>query len=202
MPSQTRTPTTFTTTPNGGTVAWSNSSNAVTADDNPATVATAASGIVTSEAILATGFGFSVPVTATNIQAAFRFRRKASATPNVTSEPTTIEGGVISNTIGAGGNWTTSYAYEERPAADYGLTPAIVNASDYGVAFQVVFSGGDGSTTVTASLDAIEQTLTWDGDAAEADDMTGKWANAVTAESTTGRYEVHATTGRYELRGE
>ena len=163
MPTQTRSPTIISTNASGGTLPWSNTSNVVDEDAIYATVSTPLAGLVTSEWIILQGFGFSPPLSATNVKLNCVVKRKASVLSRVFSDPYSIENGVISQSIGASGNYTLSDTFETPLLPASIASPATALLSNFGIAFRLQFHDGDGSTNVIASIDQILGVLTWDG---------------------------------------
>lgn len=157
MTTQTRRPTSFVDAGSGGTLAWSNPSNAGQSDDAYATVQTSSAGVVLSRWLYCTVCGFSIPSDALNLSLTCTVERKANLTPFVFCDPYTMLNGAVADALGAAGNFTTSDAVESHNSvlADANLTPALVNQSNFGVAIRLSFHDGDGVTPVIASIDDV-----------------------------------------------
>lgn len=163
MPTQVRRPTSITTLSGGSSIAWTSASNAIGDDGLYATCQTALVGPTQSQWLMMTVCGFSIPSDATNIALYYSCKRKASGANNVNTEPYTIEGGSIAQSLGALGHWTTSDHTETTVfPLTTGLTYSLLNASDFGLAIRVTFDNGDGVTPVIASIDDCYLTATYD----------------------------------------
>lgn len=160
METQTQRPTVITALGSGGTLLWSDTANAVTADGNAATVHTSLGGNVVSRWLLLTGFGFTTSGAILDYD--LFIRRKISASvPGlaVYSDPYLYENGAITQSLGSAGNYSTSYATENPLLVPSGLTAATCNASNSGIALRIQYENGDGVTDVIASIDDLYVTI-------------------------------------------
>ena len=147
--------------------AWSNPSNALASDNSYAT-ATVTS-IVSSESLRATNFGFSIPSDAIilGILAEAEGSRSGGDT-NLTNEALlTYQGANIGSSQGGSALFTTSDAYVSYGGSTNiwgyaSLTPAIINASTFGVDIRASNSG----TSSTARVDHIRITVYYLDDSA------------------------------------
>jgi hypothetical protein len=149
-----------------GTVAWTSPGNVISDNNSYATVAV--SGGAISNYLQATNFGFSIPTEATITGITVTIGRFESATGTGTDVRDNvvqlIKGGVVTGTNLAvtGTDWPTT-----ETALAYGgttnlwgntLTPADINASNFGVALAVT-----SSNSRTASVDYMQIQVTYNG---------------------------------------
>lgn len=147
---------------------WSNHANAKASDDAYTTASV--DGDSPSEFLQAFDYSFGIPAGATIVGVEVRVERKASAAGDVT------DSGVYLHTNGSGAvsGWNLASMFVTWDTADewvtYGhstatwgwtLTPAVVNASNFGVAIQAV--GKTLGTYRTASVDHIEMKVYYEG---------------------------------------
>jgi hypothetical protein len=156
-------PGTTATVPFSAGNAWANPGN-IAADDGSYASANYSSGGGT-EYLQGTNYGFSIPSDATINGITMEVERKYSG-PNagVDSVVRIIKGGVVSgnNKANTGTAWTTSDVVVTYGSASdlwgLALTPADVNASNFGLAFVAdTFAGLSG----TANIDYIRITVTY-----------------------------------------
>lgn len=156
-----------------GTQTWSNPSRIVSSNNQYATASFSKSGAGGSgytHYLKATNFGFTLPAGATIGGIAVEIERKS----NYNSSPAQSFDHVVSLIVGGavtGNNkaatstaWGTSDATITYGGSSdkWGLSPgaADINASDFGVAFEVRINSG-GGINVTASVDMIRVTVTY-----------------------------------------
>ena len=157
--------------PSGGSTAtnsashrpdWSNPGNALVSDNARATVSLSAGGS-SSEDLTATGFGFSIPSTATvvGVEVAVERRRTGGNTEDTSVRLVTASGPVGADKADTGTNWpTTDTVKTYGGAADAwsaGLTPADVNGSGFGVRLSAENDGLLSSST--AEVDDVRVTV-------------------------------------------
>jgi hypothetical protein len=141
----------------GGTTAWTNPNNAATVNATNATAALAVG--TTSHCLQVTGLGFAIPTNATITGVTATITRNASANSRVLDNTVQLlVGGVATGT-----NKATATTYTTTlTAATYGgsadlwgttLTPAQVNATNFGINFS---AGRTGTGSATARVDAIQ----------------------------------------------
>jgi hypothetical protein len=135
---------TFTNDATTGTVAWATRSNANVSDDNYA-VATLGFN-AESQFLRAEDFGFSIPGGATIDGVVVGVERSLTLAFTVTDSIVRLyTGSFVGSNKATGTTWPTSDTYEDHGgAADvWGatLTPAIVNASTFGVGVSCIASG-------------------------------------------------------------
>jgi hypothetical protein len=140
-----------------GSVAWTSPGN-ITADDGVRASVALGSSLVASHWLTATNFGFAVAGVILGVTVEVERSSTSSTTDNSLK---LIKGGVIGGTDHADG--VTVYPAVDTiksyggPADLWGLalTPADVNASNFGVALQVI----DVSTGSTARVDFVRMTV-------------------------------------------
>jgi hypothetical protein len=146
---------------NGGTVAWTGPGNAV-ADDGLGAVATMGAG-ATSEYLVVTDFGFSIPSGATinGIEVTIERFRQLSGTLQDSSLRLIVGGAASGDNKADATNWPGAMTAKTYGGATdtWGLTPsaADVNASGFGVTFAAAEVGG--VATGRANLDYISMTV-------------------------------------------
>lgn len=166
MPTVTASPTIVSTTPNSGTLTITNPSNVVSANGVFASVSSVAPDHeftpVISHAILATGFDFStVPDSATLTGITYEGKVQASELEIVYSVIYMIENGVLTHGFTVQPNWTETLAYESSTLVTSLPSVAVLKASNFGLAMQIGFFGGDGVTSIDALVDHIRCTATY-----------------------------------------
>jgi hypothetical protein len=148
-----------------GTVAWTNPGN-VTADDNVVTTASLTSTNTTSHYLKATNYfsGTPVPSDATVLGITVEVDRRNSGGGNCKDNVVSLVlGGTVSgDNKAAAGNWpTTALTYATYGSASdlWGLTltPADVNATDFGVALSAIRVG----SSPVANVDHIRVTVAY-----------------------------------------
>lgn len=124
-----------------GTQPWLNPTNISTDDSDNASVAVNGSaGTPSSQYLTATNFGFSVPVGATILGVTASFSRKRDALGGVVSDNAVklVKGGTATGDNKAGQGWSKTQSTQTYGSGDdlwgTSLTPADVNASNFGVA--------------------------------------------------------------------
>lgn len=165
-------PTTVASNAGAGTLAWTNPTNAQGAPDGVSATAGTTTNTTTTQYLLATGYGFAVPSTATLLGMQCQLKRMASsnAGSNYAVDNTLFP--VISTPTGtAGFNASATSLNNALPTSltviqrgggiwyDFGIgtgsfTISNVNASTFGVAYQALIKT-DGATTVTVSVDSM-----------------------------------------------
>lgn len=171
-PGATTTATTFCGTgasgTTGGTVAWTNPGN-ITASD--LVYATAIINNSTTRFLQATNFGFSIPSTATILGiTVFIKGKKSSSAGAVELAIRLMKAGVTiaaSEKTGAGNEGTRLSTVDHTISYGSGtdlwssvLTPADINTSTFGVAFEAINSA---AAAVTISVDAISVAISYSG---------------------------------------
>ncbi len=159
---QTRSPTACANNNTTGSTAWSNPANAYTSNDSYATAALAAG--TTSNYLLCSNFGFSIPAGATITGISVDIERKSSNNSTRDNLLYLVKNGTIQT--GSNGatntNWPTSDATEAHPGATalWGntWTPADINANNFGAALSARNAAG-GSRTM--SVDALSITISY-----------------------------------------
>lgn len=150
-----------------GGASWTNPGNAASSNNSYATATIASGG--TSSRLLATNFGFSIPTGATITGVKLEIEAKASLGSSLWSDGTIgwnghqiIKGGTR---VGNGGGttnkgWGTSDSYQSGGDSTFlwntTLTPADVNASNFGISCPLANIGG---SSITASVDHIRLTV-------------------------------------------
>jgi hypothetical protein len=161
-------PTLSATAAGAGTVNWTNPTNIYSANSVYATAAIASTAI--SYNLLATGYGFTIPNTATINGVSVSVTKFATTSAN-----NAIQDQAVSLVIGgatAGSNLGTTTTWPSaNTAVAYGgvtntwgnsLTPAIVNASNFGVAVAAKNVHASGSSaSLTADVDYISLTVSY-----------------------------------------
>lgn len=148
-----------------GNISWANPTNVEASDSTDASITMAAAGGLT-ETLLITNFGFAIPGSGTisGIQASIR-KHATSQAPFVTDNVVQlIKGGAQQGTNNAASfDWTASYT-----TSNYGgssnlwgltLTPADVNAANFGVAVQVKGNAAFGG--INFGIDYVSITITY-----------------------------------------
>lgn len=138
-------------------VSWTNPNNVTASDDNKASV-TLSTFFGLSDALVATNFGFSIPLTATIDSIGVSIEKSSSGGFAIVSDLTlqlTKDGtnGVGTN-LAQFGNWSTSDTYTQYGDTTWGTTwtPAEINSNNFGVYFRS-FIIGFGS--ITAYVDHV-----------------------------------------------
>ena len=178
MPTQSKYPTSVVSivddVPDASPLAWSNTSRVSVEDSSGATCTLSSTNGKYSQAIIATGFGFSIPSSATIIEIEVSIRKKASLNTGFgydavgDSELMIYKGGARYGNNGAvmDDEWNTFYAYEWY-YGDYNVSqplwglstyanPAFVNASDFGISFYAYLERKTSTPSITADIDAIK----------------------------------------------
>lgn len=183
MPTVTVRPTSFVDSGEGGTLAWVNPSNAGASDNAYATVSAAVSGFPLSMWLYCTvlkksdGSPLAIPVDATNIALTLQIEGHASLALAASYEATMLIDGDLVVGMATQGFFATSDEIKIHPAAsDALLTPANLNDSDNGIAFQFQYYNLDGLSTVVGSLDDMQITISYDS-ATEVSTLAGQWAD-------------------------
>lgn len=124
-----------------GTQPWVNPTNISTDDTDNASVAlSGAGGTGISEYLTATNFGFSVPVGATILGITASFNRKRDLLGGVVTDNAVklVKGGTVTGDNKAGQTWSKTQSIQTYGSGNdlwgTALTPADVNASNFGVA--------------------------------------------------------------------
>ncbi len=153
--------TTQSTRPAGAAAGWTSSSNVYASDNNKASYAIG--GSAQSANLDVTGFGFSVPSTATVVGIAVRVERRASGTSVDDEDIYLLRAGAAAGTDHASStDWTTSSSDESRTyggsSDTWGTTwtPADVNASNFGLRLK---ADNDSSSSRTAYVDYVAITV-------------------------------------------
>jgi Tfp pilus assembly protein PilX len=140
---------------------WTNSTNVFTSNNSYGTASVAAS--TQSANLDVTGFGFSIPSTATILGIQVDVERAASATSAISDYDVFVLKGGSSTGItdhAAGGTWVTSDSNRAYGNAGdlWGTTwtPANINASNFGLRFKVQNTS---ASTRTASVDDVDITV-------------------------------------------
>ena len=143
--------------------AWSNPGNITASDDSWATVSLSA-GFSVSDALVATNFGFSIPLTATIDSIKVSIERSRSSGFAIVTDfvvQFTKDG---TNPVGSNqakwvSFWPTADAYVNYSdtSALWGTTwaPAEINSANFGIYIQSIYLGG----TVTARVDHVTATV-------------------------------------------
>ena len=147
----------------GDSEQWSNLNNIISSDNSYATVSV--DGTV-SNTLSATNFGFSIPSNAVINGVIVDIERKSSSTSDGGSEDASlqlIKGGTISGSDRqTNTDYSTSDTTESHGTSSdlWGLTltPADINAADFGVAFSVTKPSSSGSAHII-SVDSIRITI-------------------------------------------
>lgn len=189
MPSQTRRPSTIADAGTGGTLSWTNPSNAGATDGAYASVSFSGNE-ATSNWLYCSGFGVSSPTDATNRALVLYVVRKATVASRVLIDPYILFGGTVQNdSIGAGGYFTTSDATETHFSLDLsGYTPAQINGSGFGIALRVEFHNDFNTSDCIAYVDDIYFTYSYDG--TDANPLVGTWSNVATLNASNSRTEL------------
>lgn len=148
-----------------GTIAWTNPGNAGASDSS---YATATSAGLNSHYLKATNFGFSVPAGATITSIKVDVLRKQDNSfggDTVDVVLKLVKGGAVTgNDKHSASSWPTSDATAsyDYSLATWGvaLTPADVNASDFGVVLAVNTSAGLGANPI-AYVNLVQVTVTY-----------------------------------------
>ena len=155
-------PGTVTAASGFGLIEWTNPNNIIS-DDASYASALNVSGFVTTHYIRATNFGFAVPTAAqiAGIQVRFEaFYTVDSGTPIIRDfNIRLIIGGVDQSTLKTSGSWTQTTPTIQAVGGEndlwsHVLTPAIVNASDFGVAIRA--RNDDGSSQADLFIDYVQ----------------------------------------------
>lgn len=143
--------TVVTDSSNGGDTDWGDAARINASDDDWAAISLGEFNL--AYYLLATGFGFAIPGTATIDGIEVEVERKASAVSSVfDNEFHLIKAGVVDYSVNRAkaGTWPTTEAYESYGGSSdmwgKAWTPAQINASDFGVAldcFNVATAGAD-----------------------------------------------------------
>src|SRR5581483_9981120 len=142
---------------------WSSPSNAQTSDDSYAFASSGLSPGQTSHYLKATNFGFAIPNGATILGVLVEIERVAD--PFITVTDSTVKlvkaGAVSGNNKATATAWPTSDAYASYGGSNdlwgVALTPADVNASNFGVVISATCTGGSGANFV--GIDHIRITV-------------------------------------------
>jgi RHS repeat-associated protein len=175
--SQTATATTSTSSGSGADASWSNPSNAQ-ASDNAYATASLSSLVADSQYLTETGFGFTVPSTATVTGLQVQVERNGQASSGSQVNDQTVQlvsagSAVGTNKADTGTNWPAS-----DTTASYGgaadtwsatLTPSVANASGFGVEVRVQSSGSAG--TRAANVDGLQATVNYTMEGGDAGDQ-------------------------------
>lgn len=150
-----------------GTVAWNTPSNAQLSDDvrSSGSVSISLLSSATTNYLVVTGFGFSIPPTATICGIQVDVEKSYSLILGLLSSVSDnsvkiVKGGTISgNNKAAGGGWPASDAYVSYGNSSdfWGLTwlPSDINASNFGVAISATISSGLAALTLNTLIDHI-----------------------------------------------
>lgn len=159
---------TFTTVANGGTLGWTNTSNAASSNNSYVTSSASSATVKNSYYLQATGFGFSIPAGATINGIKAEVERKAEyddewqwATDYLVK---LVKGGTIQGNSKAdtSTHWPTSDAYKtyggESDLWGLTLTADDVNSADFGLAFSTSITS-DPELGITISVDHMRITV-------------------------------------------
>ncbi len=159
-------PSTGTNSGGGGT-AWSNPTR-VTANDN-SSASVAGTGTAFDQSLYATGYGFSIPSNATILGIQVTIGRYASSGGGGGNIRDNLVQLIQNGSVGGNNNGATTTSWPtSETAANYGSTtdlwgstwtPALINASNFGVALRV--NNSSTFTSRTAYVDYITVTVTY-----------------------------------------
>jgi hypothetical protein len=140
-----------------GGIAWTDANNAMASDDSRASCVMGAD--ETSDLLIASDFGFSIPAGATIDGVEVEIEKRASGVAGGDNIALWVEGSQQGDNKASAGEWPASDTYETYGgAADLwalSLTAEQVNASDFGVTLSVLTDSGGG----TAEVDHIRITV-------------------------------------------
>ena len=147
---------------------WTSPTNVYTSNNTYATYSVAAGG--TSNALSATGFGFTIPSTAIIRGIEVSIERKAGSANTLKDEDVYIKKASCTDPCGSDRADTGTYYGTSDSSDNHGsssdlwgttLTAADINSSSFGVYYRIHNYGG---SSVTASIDQITVTVTYSAD--------------------------------------
>lgn len=147
-----------------GSLAWSSVANSSASDDSRSTATSAIP--TTSNYIVATNFGFSIPLTATVCGISVEIEKSGSGVAHSITDNSVliVKGGSVSGSNKAvGGDWSGTDAYSSYGGASdaWGETwiPTDINSASFGIALSANISG---VTLPTARIDHIRITVSYE----------------------------------------